>query len=63
MTIQVGEKVPQGAFGVMGPEGPTQLSSEDLFAGKKVVLFAVPGSFYAHLLCRSSSGLCCYTTS
>ena len=45
MTIQVGDKIPQGAFGVMGDEGPTQLSSEDLFAGKKVVLFAVPGAF------------------
>jgi peroxiredoxin len=32
-------------FTVMGAEGPTGLSTEDLFAGKKVVLFAVPGAF------------------
>jgi peroxiredoxin len=45
MTIQIGEKMPQGAFSVMGPEGPSQLTTEALFAGKKVVLFAVPGAF------------------
>ena len=45
MTIQVGDKIPAGMFTVMGAEGPTGLSTEDLFAGKKVVLFAVPGAF------------------
>ena len=45
MTIQVGDNVPQGAFAVMGAEGPSQITSEDLFTGKKVVLFAVPGAF------------------
>ena len=45
MTIQVGDKIPEGMFTVMGAEGPTGLSTEDLFAGKKVVLFAVPGAF------------------
>jgi peroxiredoxin len=45
MTIQVGDKIPDGMFTVMGAEGPTGLSTADLFAGKKVVLFAVPGAF------------------
>lgn len=45
MTIQVGEKMPSGTFGVMGDSGPASISTEDLFAGKKVVLFAVPGAF------------------
>ncbi|MDA9599025.1 peroxiredoxin [bacterium] len=45
MTIQVGDKIPEGMFTVMGAEGPTGLSTEDLFGGKKVVLFAVPGAF------------------
>lgn len=45
MSIQVGDAVPEGIFSVMGAEGPSQLSSAELFAGKKVVLFAVPGAF------------------
>ena len=45
MTIQVGDKIPEGMFTVMGAEGPTGLSTADLFAGRKVVLFAVPGAF------------------
>ena len=45
MSIQVGDAVPEGIFTVMGAEGPSQLSSAELFAGKKVVLFAVPGAF------------------
>jgi peroxiredoxin len=40
-----GEKVPSGTFKVMGKEGPTDLSSDELFKGKKVVLFALPGAF------------------
>ena len=45
MTIQVGDKMPEGAFGVMTAEGPGQVTSEELFAGKKTVFFAVPGAF------------------
>jgi len=43
--IKIGDQMPEGVFGVMGSEGPAQLSSADLFSGKKVVLFAVPGAF------------------
>ena len=45
MTIQVGDKIPEGMFTVMGAEGPTGISTADIFDGKKVVLFAVPGAF------------------
>jgi glutaredoxin/glutathione-dependent peroxiredoxin len=45
MSIQVGDKLPAGSFGVMTGEGPGSVSSEELFSGKKVVLFAVPGAF------------------
>lgn len=45
MTIQAGEKMPEGAFGLMTAEGPGQITSAELFAGKTVVLFSVPGAF------------------
>lgn len=45
MTIQVGDKVPAIGFSVMTSEGPKPISSDDVFAGKKVVFFAVPGAF------------------
>ena len=45
MTIKVGDKLPDGKFTVMGPEGPLSKSVADVFAGKKVALFAVPGAY------------------
>jgi peroxiredoxin len=45
MSIQVGDKMPAGNFSVMTADGPDSVSSDDLFAGKKVVLFSVPGAF------------------
>jgi glutaredoxin/glutathione-dependent peroxiredoxin len=45
MTINVGDNVPAGQFTVMGPDGPTPLTTNSLFNGKKVVLFSVPGAF------------------
>ncbi len=45
MSIQAGDKMPSGAFGVMTESGPGAMSTEDLFAGKKVVLVSVPGAF------------------
>jgi len=45
MTIKVGDRVPEGTFTIMGSEGPTGLSASEVFKGKKVVLFAVPGAF------------------
>ncbi len=45
MSIQTGEKMPAGVFGVMTDVGPGAISTEELFAGKKVVLVSVPGAF------------------
>jgi len=45
MTIKVGDKLPQSTFYVIGEKGPESLASEKVFAGKKVVLFALPGAF------------------
>ena len=45
MTIKTGDKIPAGTLKTMGAEGPTDLSTDDIFAGKKVLLFAVPGAF------------------
>ncbi|MDG2251015.1 MAG: peroxiredoxin [Gammaproteobacteria bacterium] len=45
MTIQVGDKVPAANFKVMTADGPKGMSSEEIFGGKKVVFFAVPGAF------------------
>ena len=45
MTIKVGDKIPAGMFTMMGAEGPAGISTSEIFDGKKVVLFAVPGAF------------------
>ena len=45
MAIKVGDRVPSGSFTVMTAEGPKPKSTDELFKGKKVVLFAVPGAF------------------
>lgn len=45
MTIQVGDKMPSGQFTVMGDSGPESITTDELFGGKKVVLFSVPGAF------------------
>ena len=45
MTIQVADHLPSATFMTMGAEGPQPLSSDDLFKGKRVALFAVPGAY------------------
>ena len=45
MTIKAGDKMPAGVLTTPGAEGPEKMSTEQLFAGKKVVLFSVPGAF------------------
>ena len=45
MSINVGDPMPKGQFSRMGANGPEPVSSDDLFRGKKVVLFSVPGAF------------------
>lgn len=45
MTIQVGDRLPDVELQIMGEKGPELVRTTDLFGGKKVVLFAVPGAF------------------
>lgn len=45
MSIQVGEKVPSVKLKTMTAEGMSEVTTDELFAGKKVVLFALPGAF------------------
>ncbi|MEL6300542.1 MAG: peroxiredoxin [Pseudomonadota bacterium] len=45
MTISNGDTMPAGNFGIMTENGPSGLSTEALFTGKKVVLISVPGAF------------------
>jgi len=45
MMIKVGDKVPEGTLMTMSADGPAPVSSDELFAGKKVVLFGLPGAF------------------
>jgi len=45
MTIKAGERMPEGKFKTMGDKGPKDLTTAELFSGKRVVLFSVPGAF------------------
>ncbi|MFT4632650.1 MAG: peroxiredoxin [Candidatus Pseudothioglobus sp.] len=45
MTVKIGDKIPDATMNIMGEKGPQAITTSDLFAGKKVVLFAVPGAF------------------
>lgn len=45
MTIKVGDKVPNATLYRMTGDGPAPITTEELFSGKKVVLFALPGAF------------------
>jgi peroxiredoxin len=45
MSIKVGDRIPEATLTRMTPSGPGPLTTAELFGGKKVVLFAVPGAF------------------
>ena len=45
MTIKADDRMPTGKFKVMGESGPEELTTAQLFDGKRVVLFSVPGAF------------------
>lgn len=45
MSISVGDKLPDATFLTMTAEGPIRMSTADVFDGRRVVLFAVPGAF------------------
>lgn len=45
MTIKTGDSIPAVTLKTMGKDGPEDITTEEIFSGKKVVLFAVPGAF------------------
>jgi glutaredoxin/glutathione-dependent peroxiredoxin len=45
MTINVGDKIPSATLKQLTPEGVKEVTTDEIFGGKKVVLFAVPGAF------------------
>ena len=45
MTIEVGDKIPSITVKTNGPDGPQDLSTDELFGNRRVVLFGVPGAF------------------
>jgi peroxiredoxin len=45
MTIKVGDALPEATFMTMTADGPAPVTTSDVFKGKKVALFAVPGAF------------------
>ena len=45
MTIKVGDRLPETTFMTMSAEGPKPMKTADVFNGKKVALFAVPGAY------------------
>lgn len=45
MAIKVGDQMPSGTLSQMTKDGPQKISTDQLFKGKKVVLFSVPGAF------------------
>ena len=45
MAVQVGDSIPDVTLKIMGENGPEDISTADVFSGKKVVMFAVPGAF------------------
>ena len=45
MTIKVGDRLPEATFTIFTADGPAPKTTGDLFSGKTVALFAVPGAF------------------
>jgi glutaredoxin/glutathione-dependent peroxiredoxin len=45
MTIKVGDRLPDATFTIMTADGPKPMTTQDVFGGKTMVLFAVPGAF------------------
>jgi len=45
MTIQVGDRIPSATLRYKTDEGIKEITTEEIFKGKKVVLFSLPGAF------------------
>ncbi len=48
MTIAIGDRIPEARLSIMGEAGPRNIDSLDLFRGKRMVVFGVPGAFTPH---------------
>jgi len=45
MTIKIGDKLPNATFRRLTPDGPKPTTTDEYFAGRKIVLFGLPGAF------------------
>ncbi len=45
MTIRVGDRLPNATFRLITEDGPRPVTTQEFFAGKKIVLFGLPGAF------------------
>lgn len=45
MAINIGDTIPSGKFGIMTEAGPGAISTDELFSGKRIAIFSVPGAF------------------
>jgi peroxiredoxin len=45
MPLKVGDRIPEFTFTTWKNDGPATITTNEVFSGKKVVLFAVPGAF------------------
>lgn len=45
MTVSIGDKIPSATLAYMSDEGPASIATDELFKGKTVALFALPGAF------------------
>ena len=45
MAIQVGDSLPNVTLAVMRAGGPAEITTDEIFGGKKVLLFALPGAY------------------
>jgi peroxiredoxin len=45
MTIKTGDRLPAATFTIMTADGPKPVTTDDVFKGRKVALFAVPGAY------------------
>ena len=45
MTIKIGDRLPNATFRLMTADGPQPVTTQEYFAGRKIVLFGLPGAF------------------